>query len=67
MGLWWQEEVDSARFVKLFVDGMKKAAGLWKLGIPGLRAGLANEKPFPECSLPALQACELYLFLTIWT
>jgi hypothetical protein len=33
MGFWWQEEVDSSRFVKLFLDGIKQAAGLSKTGI----------------------------------
>jgi hypothetical protein len=33
MGFWWQEEVDMTRFVKLFLDGIKQAAGLSKPGI----------------------------------
>ena len=33
MGFWWEEEVDSSRFVKLFLDGIKQAAGLSKSGI----------------------------------
>jgi hypothetical protein len=33
MGFWWQEEVDSSRFVKLFLEGIKQAAGLSKTGI----------------------------------
>ncbi len=33
MGFWWEEEVDSTRFVKLFLDGIKQAAGLSKPGI----------------------------------
>src|SRR5271169_7014528 len=33
MGFWWQEEVDASRFVKLFLDGIKQAAGLSKTGI----------------------------------
>jgi hypothetical protein len=33
MGFWWEEEVDSSRFVKLFLDGIKQAAGLSKTGI----------------------------------
>jgi hypothetical protein len=33
MGFWWEEEVDSDRFVKLFLDGIKQAAGLSKTGI----------------------------------
>ena len=33
MGFWWEEEVDSTRFVKLFLDGVKQAAGLSKTGI----------------------------------
>ena len=33
MGFWWQEEVDSCRFVKLFLEGIKQAAGLSKTGI----------------------------------
>lgn len=33
MGFWWDEEVDSSRFVKLFLDGIKQAAGLSKTGI----------------------------------
>ena len=27
MGFWWQEEVDTDRFVKLFLDGIKQASG----------------------------------------
>ena len=30
---WWQEEVDRTRFVKLFLDGIKQAAGLSKTGM----------------------------------
>lgn len=33
MGFWWEEEVDSSRFVKLFLDGIKQAAGLSKTGM----------------------------------
>jgi len=33
MGFWWEEEVDVTRFVKLFLDGIKQAAGLSKTGI----------------------------------
>jgi hypothetical protein len=33
MGFWWDEEVDSTRFVKLFLDGIKQAAGLSKTGM----------------------------------
>lgn len=33
MGFWWEEEVDSTRFVKLFLDGIRQAAGLSKTGI----------------------------------
>lgn len=33
MGFWWEEEVDSTRFVKLFLDGIKQAAGLSRTGI----------------------------------
>jgi hypothetical protein len=33
MGFWWQEEVDSSRFVKLFLDGIKQAADLSKTGM----------------------------------
>jgi hypothetical protein len=33
MGFWWEEEVDTTRFVKLFLDGIKQAAGLSKRGI----------------------------------
>ncbi len=33
MGFWWDEEVDTTRFVKLFLDGIKQAAGLSKTGI----------------------------------
>ena len=32
MGFWWEEEVDSSRFVKLFLDGIKQATGLSKAG-----------------------------------
>ena len=32
MGFWWEEEVDSTRFVKLFLDGIKQATGLSKAG-----------------------------------
>jgi Firmicute plasmid replication protein (RepL) len=33
VGFWWEEEVDSTRFVKLFLDGIKQAAGLSKSGM----------------------------------
>ncbi len=33
MGFWWQEEVDSSRFVKLFLDGIRQAADLSKTGM----------------------------------
>ena len=33
MGFWWEEAVDPARFVKLFLDGIKQAAGLSKSGM----------------------------------
>jgi hypothetical protein len=33
MGLWWNEEVDKGRFVKLFLEGIKQAAGLSKAGM----------------------------------
>jgi len=33
MGFWWNEEVDKGRFVKLFLDGIKQAAGLSKAGM----------------------------------
>ena len=33
MGIWWEEEVDQDRFVKLFLDGIKRAAGLSKSGM----------------------------------
>lgn len=33
VGFWWEEEVDSTRFVKLFLDGIKQAAGLSKAGM----------------------------------
>jgi len=33
MGFWWDEEVDTTRFVKTFLDGIKQAAGLSKTGI----------------------------------
>src|SRR3984957_20757586 len=33
LGFWWEEEVDSSRFVKLFLEGIKQAAGLSKTGI----------------------------------
>lgn len=33
MGFWWEEEVDSSRFVKLFLDGIKQAADLSKTGM----------------------------------
>jgi Firmicute plasmid replication protein (RepL) len=33
MGFWWEEEVDTTRFVKLFLEGIKQAAGLSKSGI----------------------------------
>ncbi|HVU85718.1 MAG TPA: hypothetical protein VHD36_00225 [Pirellulales bacterium] len=33
MGFWWQEEVDPDRFVKMFLEGIKQAAGLSKRGI----------------------------------
>jgi len=33
MGFWWDEEVDTTRFVKMFLDGIKQTAGLSKTGI----------------------------------
>ena len=33
IGFWWEEEVDTARFVNLFLDGIKQAVGLSKTGI----------------------------------
>jgi len=33
IGFWWQEEVDRTQFVKLFLDGIKQAAGLSKSGM----------------------------------
>ncbi len=33
MGFWWEEEVDSSRFVKMFLDGIKQAADLSKTGL----------------------------------
>ena len=33
MGFWWEEEVDSSRFVKLFLDGIKQAADLSRTGM----------------------------------
>lgn len=33
LGFWWDEEVDSSRFVKLFLDGIKQAADLSKTGM----------------------------------
>lgn len=33
MGFWWEEEVDTSRFVKLFLDGIRQAAGLSKAGM----------------------------------
>lgn len=33
MGFWWDEEVDSTRFVKLFLDGIKQVGGLSKTGM----------------------------------
>jgi len=32
-GFWWEEEVDTTRFVKLFLDGIKQAANLSKTGM----------------------------------
>src|SRR5262245_35551915 len=33
MGFWWNEEVGKGRFVKLFLEGIKQAAGLSKAGM----------------------------------
>lgn len=33
MGFWWEEQVDPERFVKLYLDGIKQAAGLSKTGV----------------------------------
>jgi hypothetical protein len=33
MGFYWEEEVDTTRFVKMFLDGIKQAACLSKTGI----------------------------------
>jgi hypothetical protein len=38
-GFWWEQEVDSTRFVKLFLDGIKQAAGLSKPGIQVFERG----------------------------
>jgi hypothetical protein len=32
-GFWWEEEVDTSRFVKLFLEGIKQAADLSKTGM----------------------------------
>ena len=37
MGFWWEEEVDTTRFVKLFLDGIKQATGLSKTGFQEYR------------------------------
>jgi hypothetical protein len=42
MGFWWEEEVDSSRFVKLFLEGIKQAADLSKTG---MQAGLCQLAP----------------------
>jgi hypothetical protein len=33
LGFWFEEEVDTTRFVKMFLDGIKQATGLSKTGI----------------------------------
>jgi hypothetical protein len=33
MGFWFEEEVDTTRFVKMFLDGIEQTAGLSKTGI----------------------------------
>jgi hypothetical protein len=33
MGFWWEEEVDTTRIVKMFLDGIKQTAGLSRAGI----------------------------------
>jgi hypothetical protein len=33
LGFWFEEEVDTTRFVKMFLDGIKQAAGLSRAGI----------------------------------
>ena len=59
MGFWWDEEVDTTRFVKLFLDGIKQAAGLSKTGIqvrdgaiPDLGTAKSTVDQFRETSPP---------------
>jgi hypothetical protein len=39
MGFWWEEEVDRTRFVKMFLDGIKQAAGLSMTGMQVFELG----------------------------
>ena len=47
LGFWWEEEVDTTRFVKLFLDGIKQAAGLSKTGLQVFELGYHEMRANP--------------------
>ncbi len=49
MGFWWEEEVDTSRFVKLFLDGIKQAAGLSKTGMQVFELVYHEMRANPGC------------------
>lgn len=49
MGFWWEEEVDSSRFVKLFLEGIKQAAGLSKTGMQVFELVYHEMRANPGC------------------
>lgn len=49
MGFWWDEEVDTTRFVKLFLDGIKQAACLSKTGMQVFELVYHEMRANPGC------------------
>jgi hypothetical protein len=62
MGFWSEEEVDSTRFVKLFLDGIKKAAGLSKPGIQVFELVCQIESLFPSVRCRRSRRANLFCF-----
>lgn len=56
MGFWWEEEVDSTRFVKLFLEGIKQAAGLSKTGMQVFELVYHEMRAHPGCDEIKLNA-----------
>jgi len=63
MGFWWEEEVDTTRFVKMFLDGIKQTACLSKTGIQvfelvyhEMRANPGSDETSLISMLPAITA-----------